>query len=77
MHVWYDITALDTGCLCSWMTLLTASVLKACFSTQLSLLTCMVMAFVLSAYGNMVASTLGLLKSPEEQIGLEGKVVIS
>lgn len=59
------------------MTLLTAVVLKAWFSTQLRLLACMVMAFVLSAYGSMVASTLGLLKSPEEQIGVEGRVVIS
>lgn len=35
----------------------------------------MVMPFVLSAYGSVVTSTLGPLKSPEEQGGAEGQVV--
>lgn len=53
----------------------TSSVLKPCFATQLRQLTYMVLAFVLNAYGIVVASTLGPLKSPEEQVRVEGQVV--
>lgn len=37
----------------------------------------MVMTFVLSVDGNVVARALGPLKSPEKQVGVEGKVIIS
>lgn len=77
IHVWYDITALDTHCLCSWMTLEQLLSSEHAFTHSWGywlawswLLCSLLMVAWLQALW-------GLLKSPEEQIGVEGKVVIS